>query len=183
MSAALFGHSLTLNFCVGIAIVFISMHYFFSMGGSALQVICLTGVFAHEHTGTCISLLPRWVWQYISEPAPPSSHVHCLISALRLPSTTTPCAGSLKGGAASGGSGKDHGGGGGGTKLAVSPSMDHLLSLSTVQSNASVANMAAVGGGGSNGSGGGGGGGGLGDPEAGVPTLGGAARVPVLLPR
>jgi hypothetical protein len=47
--------------------------------------------------------------------------------------------------------------------------------------------MAAVGGGGSNGSSGGGGGGGgsggLGDPEAGVPTLGGAARVPVLLPR
>jgi hypothetical protein len=59
--------------------------------------------------------------------------------------------------------------------------MDHLLSLSTVQSNASVANMAAVGGGGSSGSGGGSVG--LGDPEVGVPLLGGAARVPVLLPR
>jgi hypothetical protein len=42
MSAALFGHSLTLNFCVGIAIVFISMHYFFSMGGLTLQMYCDT---------------------------------------------------------------------------------------------------------------------------------------------
>jgi hypothetical protein len=104
-----------------------------------------------------------------------------------VPGLATPCAGNLKGSPASGGSGKDHGGGGCGTKLAVSPSMDHLLSLSAVQSSGSVANMAAVGGGGSNGSSGGGGGGGgsggLGDPEAGVPTLGGAARVPVLLPR
>jgi hypothetical protein len=33
LSAALFGHALTLNFCVGVAIVFISMHIFFSQGG------------------------------------------------------------------------------------------------------------------------------------------------------
>lgn len=36
MSAALFGHALTLNFCLGVSIVFISMHIFFSTGaGSA----------------------------------------------------------------------------------------------------------------------------------------------------
>ncbi len=34
MSALLFGHPLTLNFCIGVSIVFISMHLFFSMGGS-----------------------------------------------------------------------------------------------------------------------------------------------------
>ena len=33
MSAALFGHALTLNFALGVSIVFISMHMFFSMGG------------------------------------------------------------------------------------------------------------------------------------------------------
>jgi hypothetical protein len=33
MSAALFGHALTLNFCIGVSIVFISMHLFFSLGG------------------------------------------------------------------------------------------------------------------------------------------------------
>lgn len=32
MSALLFGHTLTLNFCLGVSIVFISMHIFFSMG-------------------------------------------------------------------------------------------------------------------------------------------------------
>ncbi|PSC75788.1 CMP-sialic acid transporter 3-like [Micractinium conductrix] len=32
MSAALFGHALTLNFAIGVSIVFISMHLFFSMG-------------------------------------------------------------------------------------------------------------------------------------------------------
>jgi hypothetical protein len=32
MSALLFGHELTLNFCLGVSIVFISMHMFFSMG-------------------------------------------------------------------------------------------------------------------------------------------------------
>ena len=32
MSAALFGHALTLNFCIGVSIVFISMHIFFSIG-------------------------------------------------------------------------------------------------------------------------------------------------------
>ena len=34
LSAALFGHSLTLNFALGVSIVFISMHLFFSMGGT-----------------------------------------------------------------------------------------------------------------------------------------------------
>lgn len=32
MSAALFGHSLTLNFAIGVTIVFISMHQFFAQG-------------------------------------------------------------------------------------------------------------------------------------------------------
>lgn len=32
MSAALFGHSLTLNFVIGVTIVFISMHQFFAQG-------------------------------------------------------------------------------------------------------------------------------------------------------
>lgn len=32
LSAALFGHSLTLNFCIGVSIVGISMHQFFSQG-------------------------------------------------------------------------------------------------------------------------------------------------------
>ena len=34
MSAALFGHKLTLNFVIGVSIVFISMHLFFSLGGT-----------------------------------------------------------------------------------------------------------------------------------------------------
>lgn len=33
MSAAFFGHELTMNFCIGVTVVFISMHIFFSMGG------------------------------------------------------------------------------------------------------------------------------------------------------
>ncbi|KAK9804388.1 hypothetical protein WJX72_010671 [[Myrmecia] bisecta] len=33
MSAVLFGHHLTSNFCIGVSIVFISMHQFFSQGG------------------------------------------------------------------------------------------------------------------------------------------------------
>lgn len=37
MSAALFGHPLTLNFCIGVSIVFISMHLFFSTGASGRQ--------------------------------------------------------------------------------------------------------------------------------------------------
>lgn len=32
MSALMFGHALTLNFCIGVSIVFISMHLFFSLG-------------------------------------------------------------------------------------------------------------------------------------------------------
>ena len=32
MSAALFGHALTLNFLIGVTVVFISMHQFFSQG-------------------------------------------------------------------------------------------------------------------------------------------------------
>lgn len=35
MSAALFGHALTINFCIGVTIVFISMHIFFSHGSVA----------------------------------------------------------------------------------------------------------------------------------------------------
>ncbi|DBB11894.1 hypothetical protein WJX82_001690 [Trebouxia sp. C0006] len=35
MSAALFGHALTINFCIGVTIVFISMHIFFSQGSMA----------------------------------------------------------------------------------------------------------------------------------------------------
>ena len=35
MSAALFGHTLTLNFLIGVTVVFISMHIFFSMGKPA----------------------------------------------------------------------------------------------------------------------------------------------------
>lgn len=34
LSAALFGHALTLNFMLGVSVVFISMHLFFTMGGS-----------------------------------------------------------------------------------------------------------------------------------------------------
>ncbi|GAB4818460.1 hypothetical protein N2152v2_005506 [Parachlorella kessleri] len=34
MSAGFFGHQLTLNFCIGVTIVFISMHLFFSTGGT-----------------------------------------------------------------------------------------------------------------------------------------------------
>lgn len=37
MSAVLFGHSLTLNFVIGVSIVFISMHQFFSQGAPALS--------------------------------------------------------------------------------------------------------------------------------------------------
>jgi hypothetical protein len=36
MSALLFGHALTINFCIGVSIVFISMHLFFSMGEALL---------------------------------------------------------------------------------------------------------------------------------------------------
>lgn len=35
MSAALFGHQLTLNFLIGVTIVFISMHQFFAQGEPA----------------------------------------------------------------------------------------------------------------------------------------------------
>jgi len=41
MSAMLFGHALTLNFCIGVSIVFISMHIFFSIGGSYACMILL----------------------------------------------------------------------------------------------------------------------------------------------
>ncbi|KAI8107228.1 hypothetical protein M9434_001871 [Picochlorum sp. BPE23] len=37
MSAALFGHPLTLNFVIGVSVVFISMHLFFSLGGTKGQ--------------------------------------------------------------------------------------------------------------------------------------------------
>ena len=40
MSAALFGHSLTLNFLIGVTVVFISMHQFFSQGAALLPSLC-----------------------------------------------------------------------------------------------------------------------------------------------
>lgn len=40
MSAALFGHPLTLNFCIGVSIVFISMHLFFSTGAAGAVLVC-----------------------------------------------------------------------------------------------------------------------------------------------
>ena len=41
MSALLFGHTLTLNFVIGVSIVFISMHLFFSLGTLlALRLHC-----------------------------------------------------------------------------------------------------------------------------------------------
>ena len=39
MSALLFGHALNINFCIGVTIVFISMHIFFSQG-MALLAAC-----------------------------------------------------------------------------------------------------------------------------------------------
>ena len=39
MSAALFGHALTLNFLIGVTIVFISMHQFFSQGARPCYVL------------------------------------------------------------------------------------------------------------------------------------------------
>ena len=40
MSAALFGHTLTLNFCIGVSVVFVSMHQFFSLGECLLPGGC-----------------------------------------------------------------------------------------------------------------------------------------------
>ncbi len=40
MSAALFGHALTLNFLLGVTIVFISMHQFFAQGAALLLCSC-----------------------------------------------------------------------------------------------------------------------------------------------
>ena len=40
MSAALFGHSLTLNFLIGVTVVFISMHQFFSQGAAWNPSFC-----------------------------------------------------------------------------------------------------------------------------------------------
>ena len=50
MSAALFGHTLTLNFLIGVTIVFISMHQFFSQGagctyGFKRPIMCLASQF------------------------------------------------------------------------------------------------------------------------------------------
>lgn len=42
MSAVLFGHALTLNFCIGVSIVFISMHIFFSIGECWAPAECLS---------------------------------------------------------------------------------------------------------------------------------------------
>lgn len=92
------------------------------------------------------------------------------------PQLSTPCSallpvasqGSPKGAAAGGiAPGKDHGARGP-PQLSISPSMEHLASLSNVQSSASVASLASAAGG-----------------EEAAPLLGPAAasRVPVLLPR
>lgn len=39
MSAVLFGHRLTMNFCIGVTIVGISMHQFFSQGQFAARFL------------------------------------------------------------------------------------------------------------------------------------------------
>lgn len=44
MSAVLFGHQLTLNFCLGVSIVFISMHLFFSTGKRGSKSSCTWSV-------------------------------------------------------------------------------------------------------------------------------------------
>ena len=44
MSAALFGHSLTLNFLIGVTVVFISMHQFFSQGAFSTSLIAQTSL-------------------------------------------------------------------------------------------------------------------------------------------
>ncbi|KAI7844758.1 hypothetical protein COHA_001640 [Chlorella ohadii] len=107
MSALLFGHSLTLNFLLGVAIVFISMHLFFSMGSAK---------------GAAAGGL-----------SPPGKDTR----GQRPP------------------------------QLAVSPSMEHLASLSNVASNASIASLATA------------------EGDVITPLLGPAsgARAPALLPR
>jgi hypothetical protein len=48
LSAALFGHKLTLNFCIGVSIVGISMHQFFSQGDQSPLSFVLTPVVRPE---------------------------------------------------------------------------------------------------------------------------------------
>ncbi len=48
MSAALFGHALTINFCIGVTIVFISMHIFFSQGMQNTRCV------PHPHGTSCM---------------------------------------------------------------------------------------------------------------------------------
>ncbi len=44
MSAVLFGHALTLNFLIGVTVVFISMHQFFSQGALEIsRLLAFTG--------------------------------------------------------------------------------------------------------------------------------------------
>ena len=64
MSAALFGHSLTLNFLIGVTVVFISMHQFFSQGASSLPSLCRS---------CCDGILSRPIHWSLSRTWPESS--------------------------------------------------------------------------------------------------------------
>ncbi|KAL3159295.1 hypothetical protein ABBQ32_011251 [Trebouxia sp. C0010 RCD-2024] len=55
MSALLFGHALTINFCIGVTIVFISMHIFFSQGSMAKAAVQASRV---EPTGLRLTTSP-----------------------------------------------------------------------------------------------------------------------------
>ena len=51
MSAALFGHKLTINFCIGVTIVGISMHQFFSQGAPSSSRMCRPGEYLSTARG------------------------------------------------------------------------------------------------------------------------------------
>lgn len=149
MSAALFGHALTLNFALGVGIVAVSMHFFFSLGASLALALITQAL-------TC--------WPARCGAPAPCMLCHAWWHTLR-PSRPPAQAGSpSKGGGGTPGKGKDGGRGvqRAPSQLAVSPSMDHLASLSSLPSSASVASLASV-------------------AEAeGAPLLGPAARMPIL---
>ena len=63
MSAALFGHALTLNFLIGVTVVFISMHQFFSQGAlethSSIQAqrgVCSPALFTLAGAGLTLAI-------------------------------------------------------------------------------------------------------------------------------
>lgn len=63
MSAALFGHALTLNFLIGVTVVFISMHQFFSQGAletlgsiQALRGVCSPALFTLPGAGLTLAI-------------------------------------------------------------------------------------------------------------------------------